>query len=344
MDQFFNCGMIDSFCLTIDGRLDREDCFSFCCEPVEGRPGISFGKDAPDTLMNWIDARLRFINESRLVEAGEATERKLTAGCAKCANFRKENWNADGRIHYVNLSMYPSPCQCKCFYCNVYESDQSIRTPEIINLYDKLFDTLMYAKRCGVIASDARWQISCGEITIHPYKERILKLIEGCAATFYTNCFKYDEQIAENLRSNPYSAIDLSIDAGTPSTWHKVKGVDNFETVAMNLTKYNLASGRKGQIALKYIVFPNVNDRDEDYLSVIEIMKILNVSHLTISRDIRKKYQLESKETNELIVSAGRLVALCRKNHISNDMFMYTPEEQGLILAVANRLLETGRI
>lgn len=343
MENYYSCGMINSLFLTLNGRLDNEKCITFCCEPVDGRPAISFGNDAPETLMKFIDARLRFINESKLVEKNSGIERVLTAGCVECANFQKNNWKADGRIHYVNLSMYPSPCQCKCFYCNVHETNQSI-DEEMKTRYEKLFETLEYAKRCDVIAPDARWQISCGEISIHPYKNRIYDLVEGCAATFYTNGFKFDERIADNLKNNPHSAIDVSLDAGTPSTWYKVKGVNNFETVAMNLTQYYLTSGREGQIALKYIVFPGINDSDEDYETLMEMMKILKVSHLTISRDTRTKYQLNQKEENDLVVAAGRLAALCYKNDLSIDMFTYTPEEQQLSVAIAKRLLETGRV
>lgn len=342
--KYFSCNLLNSFFWSINGRLDAEKCLMICCEPIEDRPACSFGKTASETLMKMIDMRLKLINESKLVaQSGGEMERILTKGCVGCAQFQEQDWSADGRIHYVNLSMYPSPCQCKCFYCDVHEQNQSINHAEIKETYEKLFETLEYAKRCEVIAPDARWQVSCGEITIHPYKDRILDLIGGHAATFYTNCFKYDEKIAQNLRDNPYSAIDLSIDAGTPATWYKVKGVDNFETVAMNLTQYYIATGRPGQIALKYIVLPGINDTEEDYNSLMEMMEILKVTHLSVSRDTRKKYKMSEKETNELAVAAGRLVAMCQRRNITNDAFTYTPEEQQLILAIATRLLETGR-
>lgn len=342
--KYYSCNLINSFFWSINGRLDNEKSLMICCEPIEDRPACSFGETASETLMKMIDMRLKLINESKLVaQSGGEMERVLTKGCAKCAQYQERDWIADGRIHYVNLSMYPSPCQCKCFYCDVHGQNQSISQPEIKDKYEKLFEALEYAKRCDVIAPDARWQVSCGEITIHPYKDRILDLIEGYAATFYTNCFKYDEKIAQNLKMNPYSAIDLSIDAGTSETWYKVKGVDNFETVAMNLTQYYVATGRAGQIALKYIVLPGVNDSEEDYNSLMEIMDILKVTHLSVSRDTRKKYKLDEKETNTLAVAAARLIAKCQRKNITNDLFTYTLEEQQLVAAIATKLLETGR-
>ena len=54
------------------------------------------------------------------------------------------------------------------------------------------------------------WQISTGEITIHPYKDRILDLVKNDRACFYTNAFIFDEKIAANLKVNPNSAINLS--------------------------------------------------------------------------------------------------------------------------------------
>lgn len=343
MGEYCSCNMMNSFFLTISGRVDQEKCMAFCSEPIENRPKTTLKKNAVDTVREMMEVRRRFLEESIQVEEGKLV-RTLSNACLQCVNFRKDGWASDGLIHYVNLSAYPSPCQCRCFYCNVYEESQSIQSAEVKGAYEKLFATLEYVKTNKLLASDARWQISCGEITIHPYKERIFDLVEGQAATFYTNCFKYDERIAKNLRENPESAINVSIDAGTPSTWHKVKGVDNFEEVAMNLTRYHLACIGQNQIGLKYIVFPGVNDRDEDYFSLMEIMKILKVTHLTISRDIRKKYQVDSEEMKELIASAGRLFAVCYRSGVTNDMFMYSKEEQRRITTYADRLLGKLRV
>lgn len=139
-----------------------------------------------------------------------------------------------------------------------------------------------------IIADDAVWQISSREIAIHPYHDRIMNIVKGRIACFYTNCMKFDEDIAKNLHDNPRSTINLSIDSGTPETWRKIKGLDNFDKVIENLSKYYVASTRPGQITLKYIVMPGINDNYEDFTSVIEIMKVLKVNRLIIARDGRK--------------------------------------------------------
>ena len=323
--------------INFNGRLEHPKNLFFCCEPIDNRPAVSFSDDAATTLRDFIDARLRLINE------GHSDETEYSQGCRKCVHYQKKEWSVSHQINYVNLSMYPSPCQCKCFYCNVHNESQAITDPQVKERYEQIFDILEYAKKCEIISPNAIWQISCGEITIHPYKERIFDLIKGQRAVFYTNCFIYDEKIAENLRTNQDSSINLSIDAGTPKTWHKVKGIDNFEDVMMNLTHYYVDGSHPGQITLKYIIFPDTNDSEDDYLCLMEYMKILKVKHLSISRDTRIKYNQTSEENQKLLDSAARLVYRCTINEISVDMFSYSKKEQDEIIELVKKLANNNK-
>lgn len=207
-----------------------------------------------------------------------------------------------------------------------------------------MFELLERAESSGLIDPGACWQISSGEITIHPYKDRIYKLVQNKTACFYTNAFIYDDEIAMNLQNNPKSAINLSIDAGTPATWAKVKGVDNFDLVTDNLVKYYSHLSSPGQITMKYIVLPGINDNLADYESVVEIMKILGTNHLTISRDVSKKYCSNDDDYKQLIVSAAYLLAILSKNGMSSDMFTYTEEERRDAIAVAEDLLKNKKV
>ena len=159
-------------------------------------------------------------------------------------------------------------------------------------------------------------------------------------AVFYTNAFLFDEAIAQKLHGDPCSSINLSIDAGTPETWRKIKGFDNFETVLSNLHRYRQYSARPGQIILKYIILPDVNDRLEDLSTVVEIAKRLDVRHLTIARDTEKRYSSGSEYRGKLFETAARLLALCQRNGIQNDMFTYSVEEQAAAEKLAKKLLE----
>ncbi|GHV78197.1 hypothetical protein AGMMS49942_30180 [Spirochaetia bacterium] len=253
---------------------------------------------------------------------------------------------ADGLIHRVNLSFYPSPCQCKCIYC-WHSSHGELKlkgsTAEKIG-YEKVLDTIDYAQKNGILAKDVSFVVSFGEITIHPYKDRIFNLIKNNTAIFFTNCFIFSEQIAQNLASNPHSEINLSIDSGTAQTWFKVKGVDNFEKIKNNLIEYQAACLRPEQIQLKYIVLPGINDSCEDYSSLIELMKVLELSHLELSRDnIGIKYDIVQQ--NVVVEASASLAAMLIKNKMTYSFFApFTPTEQRQITECANEFSQADRV
>jgi len=337
------CSLIQSFALTINGRIDTgEPVISLCCEELPDIPRIGFSETAEDTLR-------RFVGEGLLaaIECARVTDdsrRHFTRGCVNCAQFLEGDYTISPLINYVNLSMYPAPCQSRCIYCDVYREMAEMKTEAATAAYQKMFDMLALAERYGILSPDATWQVSSGEIAIHPYHDRIMELVRGKRAIFYTNCMKFDEDIAQNLHDNPNSAINFSIDAGTPETWRRIKGIDNFDLVLENLVRYRGASARPGQLTMKYIVLPDINDIYEDYTSLMEIMKVLEVKHLTLSRDTRIKYSLGREERTKLTGAAAYLLAICHKNGITNDMFTYTQEEQGEAIQLANEILQKGLV
>jgi adenine C2-methylase RlmN of 23S rRNA A2503 and tRNA A37 len=169
-----------------------------------------------------------------------------------------------------------------------------------------------------------------------------MDLVKNRIADFYTNCFIFDTEIENNLRLNPYSSINLSIDAGTPETWAKVKGVDNFDEVVRNLYKYAKACNRPEQITLKYIIIPGINDDLDDFLGVLKIMKDLQINAIAISRDVKTIYDNTTDPENKLISAAAFFIILLNRNNIGCSIAAYTPAEQQQIIALARHLIDTG--
>lgn len=202
-----------------------------------------------------------------------------------------------------------------------------------------------------------KWQVASGEVTIHPYKKRMLELMKDKTSKFLTNCFIYDNQIAEILKSNPHSCINLSIDAGTAETWHKVKGVNNFRNVLENLSKYSNSCISPEQITLKYIILPGINDNKNDYQGVIDIMKKLKIKSLIISRDNR--FKIEKMILSQSIVrkkknaveqyssvdhATGYLAAMLIKNGLKAEDGTFWPDEYERANRLAAELLQAGEI
>jgi len=320
----FSCPALNTFQLAFSTRYaDRIQCASFCCENLEEIPTVPLCDSGKESIHNIMVKRQQML-------LNPFSWGKL---CVTCTGYELNRHKTSEQITYVNLSMLPAPCQCRCIYCENQNTASVNLSPSDEKNYDRVFGALEYANTRGLIANDARWQISSGEITIHPYKDRLLRLVHNKATLFFTNCFIYDEQIASNLLHNARSCINLSIDSGTGKTWYNVKGVDNFSKIVENVDRYHANSVRNGQITLKYIMLPNVNNRLDDYVGVIELMKSWGVSELTISRDITEKYVMNSDYQNDLINSVRDFVSVLRENSFRFVLHSFSFEEKQKINA-----------
>ena len=353
--QIRSCDMLDGFYLSFNGYIDNpgSKAVTFCLEETENIPGINFGGSGKETIENFVRLHqdvikegTTFYNNLNYKSIGPLSfEHKFINSCLQCSNYRQNNSTVSTQIRAVNLFMYPALCQSRCIYCDMSSSDvRKFKDRNVINGYEMMFDAVQYALKTGLIASDATWKISSGEICIHPYKDRILELVRGRQTIFYTNCFLYDEGIGSHLSENPLSAINLSIDAGTHQTWKCVKGFDNFDDIANNLVKYYDKSSRPEQIVLKYIILPGINNNYDDYLSVIEIMKVLNCKFMELSRDVSSTRVIQGKQLDELINSASWFLAMLNKNGMVANMCNYTPQECEAIAEFAEKLLLSGKV
>ena len=308
--MYRSCKYIERVHLNFNGlnghqvNSDENGCIEFCCLSLA--PGVTLSNIPEESIKNIMSKRSKIIAKSKTYEQHERDiydeARNYILECEKCPYFRNMESNGDGLIHFVNINMYPAPCQSKCIYCGVHNSKSGIFNDELYaKAYENMFGAIEWARCNNMIAADAIWQVASGEITIHPYKDRIIELVKNEKVKFLTNCFIYDEQIAELLRKNKSSSINLSIDAGTAETWLKVKGVNNFTKVIENLSKYSEYAYCTEQITLKYIVLPGINDNVEDYKGIIDIMKRLKISKLIISRDDRFRVE-------KIIISQSRKI------------------------------------
>lgn len=331
----YSCPAASSFFLAFPfHHIDGAQVISFCCELSLKFPSVQLCKTGKETIKNFLQMRSDFIAEGMSLHTH--TGQPLSAACINCPQYQLHRWKNKELVQMVHISMTPAPCQSKCIYCEVIKMPQAFHDPAVQESYERVFDALDYADKSGLIAPDAAWMISSGEITIHPYKDRILDMVENKNATFFTNAFLFDERIGNILSSNPRTSINLSIDSGTPETWFKIKGADNFDKMVENLKKYYARSARDGQITLKYILLPGINNFAEDYRGVANLMKALGVSSLIISRE-RRSYELSDEQHTELLHSAGEFGSELLRNGFGFTLHSYSPDEKKQILAIANR-------
>lgn len=343
---FYCCIKLAKSHLRLGGMVDRSY-LSVCCEKNRGisNPEIKFTGNPEEAIDQYLDMRDKAIAEGFLPLDDEG--RELTKGCIHCKYYEFRDWRLDSSINYISLTPYPSPCQAKCIYCGVlaqdYTSPDAFNEEGVAQKYDNYFAMIDYLFRKGIVSKDVRWSIGSGEITVHPLKKRFYNLIGNSACDFFTNCFKYDETIANNLKKNPKSSLSFSIDAGTPEAWHKVKGFNNFETAVGNLSKYCKKASSTEQIRLRYIVLPGINDDLDDFLSIAKIMNLNNLKNITLSFDFkyaRKKENTPTKQYEALMFGTAMFCYLLDKHNLTYKLPYFTRDE----LALNNLLMSSKEL
>lgn len=327
--ESYNCPHVANFFLAFPfHHIDGEQVVSFCCELSLRFPHVKLAKTGDETIQNFKMMRAKFIEEG--FSTKNNSKRIISTPCDACHEYSFGKWKNQKHIQMVHLSMTPAPCQSKCSYCEVIKMHNNFHDPSVQESYRRVFDTIDCAEADGLISPTAEWMISSGEICIHPFKDRILDLVQDKKAIFFTNGFLFDERIGYILSSNPNAGINISIDSGTPETWHKIKGVDNFSKVVNNLSQYRSCSIAHNQIILKYILLHGINDTYEDFSGIISIMHNLNIPLLIISRE-RRCYDRRS----ELIKSAGKFVKMLSENSLGYTLHSYSSEEEKQIINIA---------
>jgi len=278
------CYPLDNNHLRFTGFLSRP--LGICCETIQEAeiPCVNLEFKAEDSFKSWENLMAQVRAEADI----ELCDRTVSKACYYCPNKRLFLQNIQNeKIKLVNISMYPAPCQSDCIYCGMRASGAfNMSDKENVNeTYRRVIELCNYLKENDKLDNDVEFQISSGEIAIHPFKKEILDVIGNATTQFFSNGMKFDEGVATKLKQNPKSSIQVSLDCGTSRTWKVVKKRDNFQKTLDNLIRYRESTTRKEQIELKYIVLPGINAADEDFDGIIKIMKKLDVQKLIISKD-----------------------------------------------------------
>jgi pyruvate-formate lyase-activating enzyme len=302
---------------------------SFCCGDGDRKSGPRFEweQDATETMENFFAKK-----EALLQELNCERELDLLKSCLGCRDLargtKKSSW---GKIKNLNYSLLPAICQCRCIYCSpvYWQENNNAKLAKEAKHHEKLSGILDYLKTNDLMDENFCIQVASGEITIHPDRERLFAVLSDYTCVWNTNAFIYDARISENIKNNRQSCVVVSLDCGTPETFHRVKGFDIFQNVCKNLKKYNEC----GKLVLKYIVLLGVNDDMEDYYGIIAFLNELGINELSVSRDAPISHIF----SYELLESVAVLVNLCRRNNIHADTgYMFNNEENEIITRIAS--------
>jgi len=270
------------------GIFGHEMDISPCCtwSPHGLAPHIKISESGETNYLNWVKLRKEVTDERTL----PFDERQLGKACFNCHNYLEcsdeEAVHLPEQIHNIFISMYPSPCQSRCIYCPLCRDgsfDVSKNREQTQKTFQGIVNTIKYIVDRGLIYEDGHIAFTSGEISIHPFRDQLIKASGNIPKRFSSNVFNFSQEIADCLSVDSRSTINLSIDCGTSKTWHKIKGRDNFHEIIAHLKLYKDHCIDSNQIELKYIWLPGINDSIEDLEGIVHILGQLDIAKIIIS-------------------------------------------------------------
>lgn len=191
--------------------------------------------------------------------------------CLECPVLSIQEWSErQYLVKNITLNTWLH-CNLKCEYCFVAHPDFKPSTISY-DLHAVMTDML----RGGHFdpKGDVTW--GGGDISAYPEFNHVSQLFiaHGIHQNFKTSGFKFLRGVAEALEKK-LGLVEVSVDAGTPETYARIKGKDVYNQVVSNLIEYS----KSGDVQLKYIVTKdNVGKRDVDgFLDLVRLLKSKNV-------------------------------------------------------------------
>ncbi|TKZ24049.1 radical SAM protein, partial [Brachyspira catarrhinii] len=165
-----------------------------------------------------------------------------TGSCLKC-NYLEERNYKDVNFEYLggsrlvcgfNIQHFTS-CNLRCSYCS-FTKTNNFKPP----IYGNIIEFIELFKEKGKFRSDNWIEFNGGEPTLlNNFDELLDYLVDNNCGTvmLFSNSLKYSKSVYNALKENRIH-ITTSIDAGTPSTYKKMKRVDGYAKVLENMIIY----------------------------------------------------------------------------------------------------------
>lgn len=267
---------------------------------------------APQTSMeNYLEKRSYYMEESQ--------KGRVPLYCKGCSFLTQDHGDNNQTVSRFIISDHAF-CNADCVYCcdacSIPRKETGATVPE---RYAAILWALEQLLKRDLLNQRAVVQLAGGEITINPYKEkiyetvkRVLQRLPELQLQILSNCFIYDQEIANLLALGKSSYLQCDLDAGTPETYIKVKGFNKFDTVRENLKKYS----KFGIVKLKYVVLPGWNDSQADFEGTVALLKDLKINELMLSPEFNVSRESNREKIREVLFAAARLLVLLEQNGI----------------------------
>lgn len=241
--------------------------------------------------------------------------------CKDCFYLREKDWDDDDYIDRMILTPWYE-CNSKCIYCTPTDDPDLLNTRK----YDvtKVISSMM---ENNVLAKNASIDFAGGEPTIYEDFEALLSLFIDYGIKdilIHSSAVKFSPSIEKGIEKDIIRLV-VSIDAGTKEMHRKIKGVDSYDRVWANLTKYVQAQKEnKTKVKAKYIIVPGVND--SEYEIDLWLNKCLSVGITSVALNLDQNWFRDNINKSDLMTQYNLMSYTAKKAEELNLMFELYPQ------------------
>lgn len=290
----------------------RRASFSPCCI-VSKYPYIMVEGSVEERLEQWKEFETGLIDDIR---------NNRPNGCTGCPHLVKDFWHKTVKLDMISFgTCQPGDvCNYKCVYCF---AEEFLNNPEKDNENMSTYQVIEQLSQMPEYNTpDFKLNISNGEFTANKDCDDMLDILLRMPwkVSFLTNGSIYREKFAEFLKTGRALKVQISMDAGTRETYHKVKGLDAFDRVIENMKRYEL--GNVDGFVLKYIFLEGYNDNEADTDGFIDVAAEVGCRSITISSDLFKPFTPKMRTlVTRMIKRAADAGIKLRRNmsYVTND-------------------------
>ena len=190
--------------------------------------------------------------------------RGQAAECDGCPFLEFKNWGYIEELAIEHLSLeYHTVCNLRCAYCDELYYGGGTAEYDVAGLVEELVSKGALANCRSVVWGGGEPVL---DPTFVPLVEMIAERFPRVKQRVLSNAVKYSETIDDLLRKDRIMLLS-SIDAGTKSTFEKVRGRERFADVLRNLSTY--AKTAAENVCIKYI-FTEDNRAEAEVRAFVE--------------------------------------------------------------------------
>ncbi len=197
-----------------------------------------------------------------------------------------------------------SLCNLRCNYCMFTQQNNFVKPT-----YNNIIDFIELFRKRGKLKRGEWIEYNGGEPTLLENFEEILNyLIENKIGmvSIFSNAVKYSQAIYNYLKKNKIF-LTVSLDAGTPSTFKRVRGVDAYDKVLQNCIRYKNSGTTK--LFLKYIICEE-NMTEDDLWGFVFSMLAIRPARVYICPSF---YYCDKKVSDKEVIFGARMWYLLEK-------------------------------